>query len=321
MISILLASVELRYFDQALYGIVEEAAKFVCLVIFFFWLQFGLSGLLYAIVISQFVTALIYVPRSLSAYRVFGGASSGDEAAFWHIIREHRKWSIATSYVGSLGQTLQLWIIRLLLGTEAVGLFAFASGIMGQVASFLPLGNVLAPLLPRYVDKKIDFARYVRSAIKAQVLFGVLFILAALVALPVLIFIFPKYALAVPIVTVLIWGILPASIVSVYTPAFAALKQQFAYFWSTVWKIACTAVFTPIAILLWGIPGIGLGGVLTLSVSALERTWRLKRQLPEFSLVSKDFFSLDIHERNLIRTLLESSKMRSLISFLMPKDR
>src|SRR3989338_8045685 len=68
-VSVLLASVELRYFDGALYSIVEEAVKLLCLMVFFFSFHLGLVGLLYAIVISQFVTSLIYVPRTVSAYR------------------------------------------------------------------------------------------------------------------------------------------------------------------------------------------------------------------------------------------------------------
>src|SRR6185295_20032727 len=95
-------------------------------------------------------------------------AQAAEVHAFWRIMFDHRKWSIANSYVGKLGQTLNIWIIRLFLGTEAVGIYSFASGIYGQVASFLPLSNILSPLLPRDVAQRDVFARYIRSSIKAQ---------------------------------------------------------------------------------------------------------------------------------------------------------
>jgi len=196
-----------------------------------------------------------------------------------------------------------------MLGTEAVGLFAFAVGIYSQVASFLPLGNVLIPILPRYVDQRDVFARYVRSAIKAQLFFAVILIIATFVGLPLLVLIFPKYAPAVPMIMVIIFALIPSSVVSVYTPAFTALKAQFGFFWSTALKTLFLAIFTPFCILGLGTQGIGASNVLYMFTSMLERTARLKRELPEFRLSVKDFFVFDEYEKMLIAQVLRKWKL------------
>ena len=313
-VSTLLPGVELRYFDQSFYLIAEEIVKLICLCIFFFVMNLGITGLLYAIVVSQFVTVLLYLPRSLSAYRVFGTAHAEDQHAFWRILHSHRRWGIVNSYIGTLASTLQIWIVRLLLGTEAVGLFSFAEGILGQVTAFLPLGNVLAPLLPRYADKPAEFARYVRSSIKAQLLFCIPLIIATFAGLPVLVLILPKYMPAVPIIVFMIWSIIPSAVVSVYTPAFTALKGQYAYFWSTVWKTVFTTIFTWLAIVFWGIPGIGIGMVLLTAANMVERSWRLKHILPEFTFSLRDIFTFDAYERTLIQKVLDRwLKIRSTL--------
>ena len=315
-----LATVELRFVDQSLYSSIEELSKTFCLVIFLLILQLGIYGLLLSIVISQFVTVLLYIPRTWSAYRVFGSAQAVEGHAFWDILRRHRKWSIAGSYIGTLGQTLQLWIIRLLLGTEAVGLFSFADGIVSQVTSFLPFGVVLAPLLPRYVDKLADFARYVKSSIKAQVAFSFVLIIATFVGLPILLFIFPKYQPAQLIIIAEIWVIIPSAVVSIYTPAFAALKEQYAYFWSNTWKVFFLLIFTPLAIVLWGVTGTGIGTVLFMLASAIERTWRLRKVLPDFSFSLNEFFYVDAYERVLIEQVWGRWKVLQSLILKKPKS-
>ncbi len=301
VVSTMLATIELRYFDQALYTNLEEFVKFVALCFLFFAFDMGVYGLLYAIVISQFVTVLLYLPRSLSAYRVFGRSHAEDPHAFWRMLQDHRKWGVANSYLGTLASTVQIWIIRFFLGTEAVGLFSFAEGIYSQVTAFLPLGSVLAPLLPRYVDQSTEFIRYVKSAVKAQLILCVPLLVATFVGLPILILIFPKYGPAVPIMLGLMWSIFPAAVVAVYAPAFAALKSQYAFFWSTVWKIIFTVIGTALGVYVWGVPGIGIGSTLILLASMIERTLRLQGVLPEFTLSVSELFDFDPHERMLIR--------------------
>ncbi|MDB5224645.1 MAG: hypothetical protein JWO43_267 [Candidatus Adlerbacteria bacterium] len=298
-VGITLATVELRFLDQAFYSVLEEIAKMAYMLFLFYVLGQGVEGLFYAVVFSQFTAIVLYIPRTMSAYRVFSHAQVSTRA-FWRVLRDHRKWSIASSYVGTLGQTVQLWIIRLTLGTEAVGIFSFVDGISSQVASLMPLGSILAPILPRYVTEKNKFNSLMRGAIKMQVVVAGILICATFIGLPVLLYVFPKYSHAVPLLMVMIFILLPNSLISIYTPAFAALQEQFSLFVSSTVKTLLIALLTPVGVALVGLPGIGLADVAILSLSALERTWRFKRLVPTFKMSFRDFFKLENTERELI---------------------
>jgi O-antigen/teichoic acid export membrane protein len=115
-------------------------------------------------------------------------------------------------------------------------LYAFATGLFSQISSLSPLSTVLSPLLPRYVDRRDVFTRYLQSAVKAQVLISIPIILASIVMLPVVAFIFPKYQPAIPLVLLMLVALIPSGVTLIQTLAFAALKEQRAYFWSFGWK-------------------------------------------------------------------------------------
>jgi O-antigen/teichoic acid export membrane protein len=299
-VSTMLAAVELRYADQSLYGTFEEIFKLGNLALFFLVLHRGIDGLLLSIVCSQALTILLYAPRTLSAARIFYGAETQESYEFWNILRRHRKWSIASTYVGQLGQTLQIWLIRAVLGTEAVGLYAFASGIFSQISSLSPLSTVLAPLLPRYVDNREMFARYIKSSVKAQALFTVASIAISIVGLPVLAWIFPKYIPAIPIVFIMLIGLIPNGNAFIYTAAFNALKEQYQYFQSSVFKTLLILVVTWPSVHFFGTLGMGISYDLLLIGSVIERSKRLKRLLPEFNLTIREFFQVDPYERELL---------------------
>lgn len=310
----MLATVEARFSDQSFYGVIEEIAKGFLLLLFFFVFHYGVNGLLFAVISSQLMAFLVYIPRTLSAYRHFGHAEAKDGQVFWQILQHHRKWSVAVTYVNNLGKTMQLWIIRLLLGTEAVGLYAFATGVIGQLASFLPFSNVLVSILPRFIDRRDELIRVFRSSIKAQFMLSMLLLVCAYIGAPVLFWIFPKYNSAFLLLYVSLFSILPASIVGMYTPMFNTLKAQFPFFLSMVWKVVLSSVFLWLGITYLGIPGMGFAVVLGFVASMIERTFRLKRLLPEMSFSCKEFFSLDQIEITLLKKFFREIRTKRIFS-------
>lgn len=310
----MLATVEMRFSDQSFYGVIEEIAKGFFLLLFFFVFHYGVNGLLFAVILSQLTAFLVYIPRTLSAYRRFGHAEAEDGQVFWQILQHHRKWSVAVTYVNNLGKTMQLWIIRLLLGTEAVGLYAFATGVIGQLASFLPFSTILVSVLPRFVDRRDELIRVFRSSIKAQFILSVLLLVCAYIGAPILFWIFPKYNPAFLLLYISLLSILPASIVGMYTPMFNTLKEQFPFFLSMVWKVVFSSVFLWLGSTYFGIPGIGLAVVLGFVASMTERTIRLSRLVPEFSFSLKEFFSLDKIEVSLLKNLCTEIRTKGIFS-------
>ncbi len=300
-ISLLIATVEVRFIDQAAYSIVEEAAKAVLLLILFYWLHYGPAGLLLAVVISQLVTVIIFIPRTLSGYRLFSHGVGTGSHRFWELFGQHRKWSVVASGLGTIGQNLQLWIIRFMLGTVAVGLYAFASGMVSNVSSLLPFNNVITSLASRYAEKKKELIRIIRMSIKVQFVLGTCLLAVAYLCLPVLLWVFPKYQPARELILVMLVMLIPLSVSGVITPVFAALKEQFAFVISSFWKTLFTLVANLIFIPLLGFVGIGVAAIATHIGTTVERYFRLKRKLPGLSLAG--ITNIDKKERTFLQSL------------------
>ncbi len=314
--AVTLATLNLRFKDESFYGVVEEITKFGFLLLFFFSFHRTIDGLLLATVLSQFAAFVLYIPRTLSAYKEQRGVTAEGGHRFWTMLRAHRKWSVATSYINQLVQTAQLWIIRFMLGTEAVGLYSLASGIYSQVSSFLPLSDVLTPIVPRYVDKPKEMTRLVRTAAKAQFVLSLGLIVCTYIGTPVLMQLFPKYVPATPLLLIMVFALLPSAIITVYTPVFNALKKQFSYFFSIVFKFVCTILILPLSISLFGIIGVAVSALIVVSLNLIERTIRIRRYLPTFILTPLDFFTLDSTEKSLLRAWFKELREHGPLSIL-----
>ncbi len=316
-VSLVLATVMLRFFDLSYYNVIEEVFKFILLLVLVVYLRMGIHGVIYAMVFSQLLVALAYVPRTLSAYRYFSSAREEGSRRFWNILREHRKWSVGASYVGTIATNSRIWIIKLMLGTEAVGIFAFASGIFSHIASLLPLTAVITPIVPSYVDKRDQLVRILRASLKLQLLAGLAFLAGAYVFGYLFVSIlFPKYVVAVPLLYVLLIALLANSVAALFTPVFAALKEQKSLLQSNALKLALTVIFLPPAIYLFGIVGIGVEMVLTTLGNTIERYVRLRKLLPEFTFRLREILHPDAYERDAMRILVKG--LRSRIGGILP---
>lgn len=309
--SSMLATVNVRYVDQSLFNVVEEAAKGLWLLFFFFVLGLGTDGLLYAIVLAQLVVVLVFLPRTLSAIHEFWHAKA-EPIPFWKLLREHRKWGVASTYIGVAGNSVRMWIIKALLGTEAVGLYGVILGILGHLGGLLPIGSVVTPLIPRYIDKRDELVRLLRASIKVQTFSAAAYVLVGFIAFPILLpFFFPKYASIVPVLIAFSLVLIPQSVLSIITPVFTVLKEQRTQLQAVVLKNALSFLVLPPALFFFGMGGIIIEGILVLSVSLFERYIRLRRLVPEFSFHMRDFMRFDPLERKIISQVIAKFRSRN----------
>lgn len=317
----LMAVVHVRFIDQAAYPLVEEMAKTACLLVTFYVLAMGPAGLLYTYVLAPLMAAIVFLPRTVSGYLHFSRGTAANYLHFWRLLGTHRKWSVATSYMGTLGQNAQLWIIRLMLGTEAVGLYAFATGIVGNVSSFLPLSSVLASLAPRYAKRKEELARLLRVSVKAQFGLAIALSVAAICALPLFLIILPKYASALPLAAALLANLIPGSLLGLFAPVYATLKLQREYFFSMLIKATLIVALIPLGIAVLGLYGTALAVTCVTLLSGLERYLRLTRVFPEFSMSLRSLFSLSPREQWIMREAPRWLLSRRSLAALLEKDR
>lgn len=318
IISLLMATVHVRLVDQALYPMLEEVSKTIALLIFFFIFSYGPLGVFLAIITSQAVAILLFSARTISGYQYFSGAVKEEVGKIWHILQQHRKWSIAAGYVGTLTQNVHIWIIKLLLGTEAVGLYSFALGIMSNVAALLPFTDVFASLGPRYEQKRAEFSRLIKNSVRAQFYLSLLVAAGAALALPLFLHLLPKYIPAAELTFLMLVVVIPTATSAIFTPAFSILKQQVSFLYSASIKFMLTVVVLPISIALFGITGIGISSIVVNSISGVERYLRFARTLPGFSLSFRELLTVTTQDKSLIaRGLKKMRSPRALLATLI----
>ena len=314
--STMMATVFVRYADQSFFSVVEEVVKGLWLLIFFFIFDRGADGLLLAAVLAQVVVILCFAPRTLSAIAVFWHVQADGIEPIWKILRAHRKWGVTSSYFGTLTGNMRLWIIKAILGTEAVGLFAFATGIFGHIASLISLQPAIAPIIPHYAHDASRLGRLMSVAVKYQILISSGALLGALALMSVFVaMFFPHYIPATHLVLITLLGLIPNGLAHIATPVFVALKEQRTQFYSALIKLTSMLIVLPLAILSFGLVGAGVEFVITAVVTACERSYRLKRLIPSFILSVKSMQTTGDEERQLIRAIINKAQAHGIYPF------
>ncbi len=307
----ILATVMLRFFDQSFYGIFEELAKLGFLLLFVVWLKMGIHGLIYSMVLCQLVIVIAFLPRTASAYKQFAGATAEGHMHFWNVLRDHRIWGIGNAYMSTVTQNVRLWLIKFMLGTEAVGLFGFASGLFSHIVSLMPLTSVLAPIIPRYIDKRDQLARIIRASIKVQLGLALVFLIGAYATSYVFVLVlFPKYLSAVPLLYILLLTIIPNSVTTLFTPVFNAFKEQRSLLFSNTLKLLCILVLLPPSILIFGLNGVGVEIFLNVVINGFERYRRIRLLIPEFRFGTREMLHTDAYEKEAFSAVAKSFSER-----------
>lgn len=302
--STMLATVFVRYADQSFFSVVEESAKCAWLILFLIVLERGAAGLLLAAVLAQVVAVVLFAPRTLSAISEFWYVTADDREPLWNILRAHRKWGVTSTYVGTLTGNIRLWIIKALIGTEAVGLFAFAFGIFGHIASIISLHPAIAPIVPRYAHEIPKLGRLMSIAVKYQATISIVAAVASILCAAWFVSVlFPHYMPAIPLLLIIIVALIPNGIAHISSPVFTALKEQRTILYSSLLKMTSMLILLPVAILTLGLVGAGIEFIITMAIVAAERIYRLRRFLPDFSFSVAAARTFSDEERQFINAL------------------
>ncbi len=308
----MLATAMVRYADQSFIGPTEEVIKGLLLLFFFVVLERGADGLLWATVLAPVAVVILFASRTISAYREFSASTVEGWQPLWNILREHRKWNVASTYVSTLGQNFRIWCIKLLLGTEAVGLYAFAAGMYSHIASTANFQVALTPIVPRYVDRPGLLGRIITASIKYQLAFSALAFVGGCAAVYVLTsWVFPHYAPAFVLVCIMLIALIPHGVTANLTPIFVSFKEQRTLFFSMVVRVTSTIVLLPPALIMGGLTGVGIEFVLTMIVTSSERLYRVRKLLPEFALSFKAVTATDEVEVQRVKQALRKSGIRA----------
>ncbi len=292
-----LFSVTFRYFEQSVSSFLQEFFKLVILAVCVFVFGLKVEAILFGMIGGQAFTFIVQFPAALRAYRSLGNVRPAS-FSMWRTIYEHGKWSVFSTYLGSFGNNIRTYIVKLFLGTEAVALFAVAVGVIGHTSALVPIGSVVTPIIPQYLSDKERFLRIIGKAIKYQVVGYLLVgVVAAIIFPPIIVFLFPKYEAAMSLYRIMLPALIPLGIMSVFTTIFFAYKAQKNLFFAVMVKTVYFTFFTALFAWLFGIVGVACAYVVTVFLYTLERYRQVRKLVPNYKFRFSEMFSFDELDR------------------------
>lgn len=297
-----LFAVSFKFFERSFFSFTEEFAKFLLIAGLILFFGASIEGIIFVTVLASLVPLLIFAPSFLRSYSFLRGVKVSSKEPFWYILRKHAKWSVFSSYLSSFGTNIRMWIVQVVIGTEAVGLYALASGLVSHTSALFPLHSVLMPVIPQFLAFKKRFKRIVNKGIKYQVMGNVLLGLIAFTLFPPIIsFLFPQYAPAMPLFRIMLLVLIPTAFAGMLTALFFALKGQKNLFKVEIIKTVIMLTLGPAMLLVFGLYGIAYEFVLTVIIFTYLRYREIKKLLPGFSISMRDYLQYDDEDRMVVR--------------------
>ena len=293
----LLFNVELKFRELAIFSVVEQTSRLIILITGLVWFEARISIVLLSTVLSQILALLILTPTFTKIYARYKGIFHA-RVSIISILLAHGKWGLFVSYVSNFNKTLRIWLVQVLLGTEAVGLYGVASNLFSHTRSILPISEVVSPIIPQYKNIPDKLSIIVNKGIKYSMLgYVTLGLIGAIIFPPIIKLLFPHFAESIPLYQLMLLGLIPHSLTIILTPIFYAYRAQKSLFFAYLRRIILTLIFLPVFIKLFGIFGIAIEFVLTALIFVLDRYFMAKKLLPEMRLSFSALIKFDDYDR------------------------
>ena len=306
----------LKFFIISVWSFSEELLKLGFLALFFFYFNFRMEGLFLAHVLSLLAAVLIFIPVFLGVYKNFSGVKADKSVSLIKILTSHGKWAVLINYSKSIGDNLRLWLIKIFLGTEAVGLFSVAYGLYSHTASLFPLSSVVRPIIPQYFHDKEKFYKLISKSIKYQFLgYLAIGIVAFFAFPPIIVWLFPNYASSMFLFKGFLFALLAVSFGGIFAYVFYAVRAQRRFVLNVAIRTFSILLFLPVFVYFFGRLGLVFEFIFSAIIMSVDRYMVLKRLLPGFKLYARDFFALDEMDRYFIKKIKEFVFTKS--NFLM----
>ncbi|TSC67867.1 MAG: hypothetical protein CEO19_14 [Parcubacteria group bacterium Gr01-1014_73] len=266
------------------------------LIFFFFNHRLGIREVIYSMIFGSIISTFILIRPVLRSYGQWRGLPLAKEAIIFWVFKAHGKWEVFQQFVAKLTVSLQPWIIKIFVSTEAVAIFSVAQTMATTIVGFYPT-KTLGTLMPLRVNEPAQMQKIYNYAAKYLFLLAIVMAIGAAVAGPAAIYLFfPKYIPSLPYFFVLLLY-LPINALSSTTSIFlVALRRQKDLFFQKVFK-AITAIpmfFLVMFFGLWGMTASHLIFAFTLFCTAYLF---LRRVPPGYSLKWRNFFRFGLEDK------------------------
>jgi len=285
-------------------NIEESFFKFIYIILFGYYLELGIYGVMLAYLASSITALLLNLPSYFGIIKDYISVTRSKECFFLKTITSHGKWVISIRPVKQLGDNLPPWIIQFFLGVEAVAVFNVAIRVTAYVISLLsPLESVLMPIVSQEIRNIEKLNKIINKSIKYSIWFSIPIITFSLIFSP---FAFNSlfgnsYIESTRIFQILIFISLLYALNLVMRPLFFGFKVQKYLFIVYVINIVILSLFGTILTLLAGLYGMALTFIIRGFVAFLLRYRYIK--IIGIRIEFREMTRIDEYDKELLKKI------------------
>lgn len=260
---------------------VEAASYPLFLAGLLIWGKLGLAGIVLSALLSGIGGLLMVSPLLKDLWNEFKRHQTRkDLSAFSTLVKSHGKWAIATAAFKGVQDSGRTWMIGLLLGPTALGLYGLAESLLGHIASLVNYAAPLNAALPRLVGEPERLVAASARSSRVGTMISTLIAIGSWLTVPwVIPWIFPKYAPATVLYLTFSAVLLYGGIGAVINALYPAMRLQRALFMWLIARTAITFVILYVGLPVWGVWAISAEYIIGSTFYIVGRWMYLKRRL------------------------------------------
>ena len=290
-------------FSYWAYPMIMELVKLVLIVGLVVFYNLTIVSVITVHVAAE-ITALGIMTFSsfIGAYRnFFGTVKSYSNCLFIDILRTHGKWIFLRYGFAKITKNTTPWFIKFFINTEAVAFYSLAVNLVSMIEKLMPMQG-FGDIMLLKIGKKDEVAFLFKRAVKYLVWIGVVFSLAAFIAVPIIIsFLFPKYHPAIGVFVIMLLTLPVYGVYKILKSTLSILRE----YRVLALRLANEVLIFPLGSVIF-LPWLGLSGAGVVYVIAyLERCWffygQLTKKHAEFKLKISSLIKFDRSDKDLIQ--------------------
>lgn len=210
-------------------------------------------------------TLLIGITTFFRVYiKAFRKAESVPGGLLFPLLKSYGKLSVVRFVCSKIASSAMPWFIKTLVNTEGVALYTLAKGAIDLVENVLPTSGISSLLVLQAKEKDtVPMSIIFRRAVKYTFWGGTVLMILGLTILPIpLVWVFPKYAPAIPLFRVMLLVMPIYGIYKVIKATIMALRELPILFKKSMNEALITVTFGPVFLYLFGLVGAALVFVL-----------------------------------------------------------
>jgi len=301
-----LAQIYERFVVLSVANVLETAVKLIIVLIF--WQTIGLTivSVLWVYTISKFVSFLFAaVPIYISQRALAKLAPKLEEkSVMWDIVKRHGKWEMVRNILSGITGSLKPWFVKFALDTESVAIFSLAQTVYSVVSQALPIRNVIMPMVIKRINDKFLASLIVQKANKYSIFFYVIAIIAFLaVGGLAIVYFFPNYAPAVPLIDLMLLNLLTTTITSHQSIFLYGLREQKILLFGDLLGVFSRVALLPLWLWIFGLNGAALEMIAIALIMVVVYEFYLRKKYSITTWKWKALFVFDSYDKWLIEKI------------------